>query len=237
MLLCGKLSRLLRSVLIRCQLSGLLNIPLRLLFGRLLLFGLLSQRLKRRRLVKCLRQGIEQRGADVAGHGHARSSALQQLCGERGDGGFAVGACDGQHLGVVGLGALQILQGLGKQGQLGAHPQASGLRGLPHRGHRLRRQARAFEDGTHVLRIDQTGLKGAVDEADLGQLSLQHAQLRWRLTGVDHLHLCAAAHTPTRHRQARVTQAQNQHQLVVELQHRGLTSASRSTAPPGTTAW
>jgi len=54
-------------------------------------------------------QGVEQRRPDVAGHGHALARALDQLAGERGDGGLAVGAGDGEHRGRVALGRRRLL--------------------------------------------------------------------------------------------------------------------------------
>ena len=86
-------------------------------------------------LVQRLRQGVEQGRANVASHGHALACTFQQLPRQRGDGGFAVGACDGQHLGVIGHAGLQVTQGLCKQSQLGAHPQTSSHSGVPHRRH------------------------------------------------------------------------------------------------------
>jgi hypothetical protein len=47
------------------------------------------------------RQRVEQRGADVARHGHGFPGALHQLAQQRGHSGFTVGARDGQHFGPV----------------------------------------------------------------------------------------------------------------------------------------
>jgi hypothetical protein len=47
--------------------------------------------------VEMARQRVEQRGADIAGHGHRLARALDQLARERRDRGLAIGAGDGQH--------------------------------------------------------------------------------------------------------------------------------------------
>ena len=53
-------------------------------------------------LCKC----VEQRGANIAGHGHGFARSAHQLSRKGGHGGLAVGACDGQHGGLVGLAGL-----------------------------------------------------------------------------------------------------------------------------------
>jgi hypothetical protein len=66
--------------------------------------------------VQCrMSQRVQQGRADVAGHGHRLAGALHQLPGQRGDGGLAVGAGDGQHLRAVAAVFLQIRQRLGEQ--------------------------------------------------------------------------------------------------------------------------
>ena len=170
--------------------------------------------------VQGLRQGVKQRGADVASHSHALACTLEQLASQRGDGGFAIGTGDGQYLGVISHAGLQIAECLCKQGQLGAHPQASRHGGVPHGGDRLWAQTWALEHGTHVLTFDQARIKRAMHKLHSRQLRLQRRQMRWLFARVHDLHLRTVACAPTRHRQAGVTQAQNQHRLVVELLHR-----------------
>ena len=53
--------------------------------------------------IELFAQGVQQRRADIASHGHRFSGALDQLAGQRGDGGFAVGAGDRDNFGRVAL--------------------------------------------------------------------------------------------------------------------------------------
>ena len=50
-----------------------------------------------------LRQRVEQRGADIAGHGHGFARSAHQLTSKSGHGSFAVGAGHCQHGRLVGL--------------------------------------------------------------------------------------------------------------------------------------
>ena len=60
-------------------------------------------------------QRIQQRGADIAGHGHGLAGMGHELTGQRGDGGFAIGASDGQHRRRITTGFSQGLQRHGVQ--------------------------------------------------------------------------------------------------------------------------
>ena len=71
-----------------------------------------------------LGQRVEQRWTDVAGHGHGFTGTRYQLARQRGDGGFAIGAGNRNDLGLVSLRFLHCTQGLRKQAQFAANPQA-----------------------------------------------------------------------------------------------------------------
>ncbi len=82
-------------------------------------------------------QGVEQCGANVAGHRHGLASTLHQLPGERCDRGFAIGASDGQHARcVAGAGCAGRPAGCSVQGHLAARDQANRLGCLDHQGER-----------------------------------------------------------------------------------------------------
>ena len=61
------------------------------------------------------RQRIEQRGADIAGHGHGFARALDQLARERRDRGLAIGAGDCQHRWRIPVRSAQCGKGHGIQ--------------------------------------------------------------------------------------------------------------------------
>ena len=85
-----------------------------------------------RQIVQALRQSVEQSRTDIACDGHFHAGTLKQQTGESCHRGFAVGAGDGQHFGLVRRFAVfQMFKCVGKQCQLGSAPQSLGLRRLP----------------------------------------------------------------------------------------------------------
>ena len=109
-----------------------------------------------------LRQRVEQGRADVAGHGNRLAGARDQLAGQRGDRGFAIGAGDGQHTGRIGALHVQVGQGLGKQAELATHPQAQAA-GCVHQGRGVCGcQTGAHEYGPDVGALNGIGRKIAV---------------------------------------------------------------------------
>ena len=86
-------------------------------------------------------QCVEQRRADVAGHGHAAARVLHQLARERGDGGFAVGAGHGQHGGRVAVLRTQGAQRLRIQVQFAAKAYLASASSFQNRSKRSRCEA------------------------------------------------------------------------------------------------
>ena len=112
--------------------------------------------------IQRLGQRIEQGWADVAGYGDRLAGARDQLAGQRGDRGFAVGAGDGQHAGCVGVLRVQVGQGLGKQAEFATHPQAQ-TAGCVHQGRGVCGcQTGAHKDGADVGALNGIGRKIAV---------------------------------------------------------------------------
>jgi len=164
-------------------------------------------------------QGIEQGRPDIARHRHSFAGPADQLAGEGGDRGFAVGAGHGQHFGVVAARGLQAAQRLGKQAQFTGHPQAQCARRLQNGGNVGRCESRALEHRPHVTAFNQRGIERAADKAGRRHVPLQGGQLRRRSTRVRHRHLRPAARAPARHGQAGRAQAQDQNVLVLQAVH------------------
>ena len=109
-----------------------------------------------------LRQRVEQGRADVAGHGNRLAGARDQLAGQRGDRGFAIGSGDGQHAGRVGALHVQVGQGLGKQAEFATHPQAQAAGCIHQRRGVCGCQTGAHEYGPDVGALNGIGGKIAV---------------------------------------------------------------------------
>ncbi len=77
------------------------------------------------------RQRVQQTEANVASHGDGLARLREQLTRERGCGGLAICARDGQHLGGITALSLQVTQSASEQIELTADPQANGLSRLP----------------------------------------------------------------------------------------------------------
>ena len=170
--------------------------------------------------VELFAQSVQQRRADIAGHCHGFSGALDQLAGQRGDGGFAVGAGDGNHLGRVALGVFQVKQCVGKQAQLVAAGNAARLRRANHARHRRGREAGTFQNQVKRGLIQQRRIHAGSDKLRARHLGAQARQLRRRAAGVGHRHLRARAGAPARQRQAGGAQAQNQDVFLRQIVHR-----------------
>ena len=161
-------------------------------------------------------QCVEQRRADVARHGHGLARAFHQLTGERGDGGLAVGASDGQHGRGIGMRCTQRGQGHGIQAQLTASADVVCTSRFQNRSNRLGAQPWRTIDRMQVLPLHQAGIECARHKTHLGQLLLQRGQL-WRGSAcVGHGDLCTTTHTPACHRHARGAQAEDQDVLVLQ---------------------
>ena len=167
-------------------------------------------------------QGVEQRRTDIAGHAHAQSAMLQQLTGQRGDRGLAVGAGDAQHLGRIAMGFAQALERKGKQIQFAARGQADAACGIEDRGNAGRAQARRTIDGTQALAIDQSSRECAGNKAHAGQFGLQRRQIGGGFARVGHRDLGTGTHAPACHGDARDAQTQNQHALALQVLGRAL---------------
>ena len=188
-------------------------------------------------------QRVHQRRADVAGHRHAQPGALGELRGQRGGGGLAVGASDGDDLGRVALRGLQVLQRQREQQQLALHRRAACARRVQQRRDRRiqRRQARALEHQRHA--VQQRQRERPAVELGLRHFAGQRRLLRRRLARVgDHDARRATALRPARHRESRVTQTQDQQRQVLQCIHlrfrapEQLSAASGWTGPRGTAA-
>ena len=171
---------------------------------------------------------VQQRGADVAGHGHCFARALCELARERRHGGLAIGARDGDDGGRVAALRLQIGQRLAEQVQLARHGHAAPRCFVQHGLQLGRGQAGAAQHAGHGF-IHQAGGQCAARKAHAFR---QAGALRRSLARVGHRHPIALAQAPARHRQPRKAQTQNQHVCA----HR-LTSASALPARPCTAAW
>ena len=187
--------------------------------------------LRQRASVDVRGQGVEQRRADVAGHGHRAAGMRHGVCRERRHRGFAIGAGHGQQRWPIAVRTAQCFQRHGIQVQFAsrAYPACAGS--YQYRSNLGRTQTRRAVHGRHALSFDQAGIQGACDKAHLWQLLLQYSELRRRRAGVGHRHLGAAAHTPARHRQAGSAQAQDQGVLALQRQ-RG-TAADRPASGYG----
>jgi hypothetical protein len=185
------------------------------------------------------RQRVEQRGADVAGHGHRFARALHQLAGERGDRGLAVGAGDRQHRAHSRCGSASARQAWANRPSSPA--PSPRLREPLSKQERLRGgsgpgcAARAHGGAFHQRRVEARRLtKRAMRAARLRSA----CQLGRRLAGVGHGHLRAATRRTSAPwpgpkcrpgpEPARAGRCRRVH---------GPTSASGWTGPPGTAAW
>ncbi len=167
--------------------------------------------LGQRARVDALAQRIEQRGADVARHGHAPARAFDEQAGERGDRGLAVGARDGQHGGRIAVARAQFAQRLGIQAQFALCAYLASAGSYHYRSNIRWRQARRAVHRMQRAAFDQGRVERPGKELRLRQLGTKLGELRRVLARVGHRHLRAAARAPARHRQARGAQAQDEH--------------------------
>ena len=177
-------------------------------------------------------QGVEQRGTDVAGHGHCAAGVCQGVRGERCHRRFAVGAGHGQHCRRIAMGLAQRLQCHGIQVQFASSAYSTCASSYQYRSNLGRTQTGRAVHGRHALPLHQTRIQGACDKAHPWQFLLQRGQLGRCRAGVGHRHPSAAAHAPARHRQARSPQAQNQHMLAVQRQCGAVTGSGIGAGRP-----
>ena len=172
--------------------------------------------------IQRLRQHVQQRRTDVARHSGAHARALQQQTGERGHGGFAVGAGDGQHLRVVrpDLALRQLAQREREQIQLADPSSTICLRPVAQWRELLWRQARAACDHLPGRLGQQRSVERTAAEPRRRTFGTQGSQLWWVVSRVGHRHPRALAQAPARHRQAGNSQAQDENGLVFQRGHR-----------------
>jgi hypothetical protein len=164
-------------------------------------------------------QGVEQGRADIAGHGHVPADAAQQMAGERGGGGFAVGAGDGQHGRVVGPRLGEGAQGVSKQVQLAAHRHAHGGRGVAQRRQLRGGDARAARHQRPGRARKEIGVeRDATQQRAARGHRLQRLGLRRLGARVGHGHARASRVQPARQRPPRGTEPQHEH---IALAHTG----------------
>ncbi len=154
-------------------------------------------------------QHVQRGRTDVAGHAHRVAGPLAQLAHHAGDGGLAVGAGDGDDLGLVAPLVPERLEGLGEQLDLAPHGDVASGGGRHDVGQfAVRRQPGA--DGHEVHAVEQRGAERAGHKAGIGHGGAQRGQALGRLARVGHAHARAAAGQPQRHRQAGFPQPQYQ---------------------------
>ncbi len=163
-------------------------------------------------------------GPDVAGGGHALAGAFDQQRGQRGGGGLAVGAGDGQQLrGVAALG-LQVGECGHEQIEFALHHRAARARGRQQRCDAVvgRRQARALQHALHL--VQHRHVERAAAQRHRGQRGVQRRGHRRRIVAaharIPHPHRRTLARTPRRHRQPGVTEPEHQHRLTLQRAHR-----------------
>jgi hypothetical protein len=167
-----------------------------------------------------LGQHVQQRRADVAGHGHRLAGALHQQRGHRGGGGLAVGAGDGQHAGRVAARGLQVGQRAGEQVQFAQHGDAGGA-GL---GQQRRdalvggRQPRALQH--QLAALQQRGLGRARAQRHARVLGGQCRGTGRLLARIPHRHRRAVPRAPARHGQAAGAEAQHEDGGLLQPVHR-----------------
>ena len=142
---------------------------------------------------------------------------LQQLAGQRGHRGLAIGAGDGQQLGLVAMRLGHALQGRGEQIQLATDGQANRTRGVRHGRDHVRRKAGGTVHGVQALTIHQGTGQRTAHKPRLRQLAVQQRQLGRGFAGVGHGDFGPGTHAPARHGQARSTQAQDQHAPALQV--------------------
>ncbi|CFO00707.1 Uncharacterised protein [Bordetella pertussis] len=166
-------------------------------------------------LVQRIHQRGQRGGADIAGRARAHPACLDQLPGQRGDGGLAIGASDRQH-------ARTILSGFGQAGQRAgeqldlAHHFHVALTGLLQQfaGRRLvRHQSRAQHDLRHTVEQVRGELLAAaqpVFDRGIGQRRLQRGQPSRLRARVRHAQGRTLAGVPARGGHARLAQSEDQ---------------------------
>ena len=164
--------------------------------------------------VDALRQGIEQRRADIAGHSHRFARMLHQPPGEGGDRGLAVGPRDGQQGRCIAMRRQQRTQGHRIQAQFAFSAYSTSASSYKYRSNFGRTESRRAVHRRQALALNQRGPEGSRDKTHLGQLPLQQKQLRRSLARVSHGDLGTAAHAPARHGQARSAQPQDENVLA-----------------------
>ena len=164
-------------------------------------------------------QGVEQRRADIAGHCHGFPCTLDELAGQRGHGGFAVGAGDADELGRIGLVLFQAGQRLREQAQFVAAGNALRACRRHHAADRSGRQTRAFQQHVEMFTVQQCAIHGGMDEPGVRHAAVQGGELRRRRPCIGHGDTGTAAGAPARQRQAGSAQPQNQNVLIRQVFH------------------
>lgn len=160
---------------------------------------------------------VERRRADVAGHTDGLAGTLGQRARERRRGGLAVGTRDGQHTRRVGLRGLEASQRARKQFDLAPDGHRAFAGGGKQRSDvRIqRRQAGADRHQRHAFQ--QRCGKRAAHEFGVRHVGAQGRQVGRRLARIGHAHARTVAGAPACHGEARLAQAEHQHEGRVEF--------------------
>ena len=152
-------------------------------------------------LVEHFAQGVEQRRANIAGHGHRFAGTLNQLARERGHGGFAVRAGDADDLGRIRPVFFQVSQRLREQAELVAagNPLRLSRRDNPADGGW--RQTRTFQHQVKSRARQQRRVHGGMHKDGGWHAGLQTCQLRRHRPCVSYRDVRTAAAAPACQRQ------------------------------------
>ena len=170
-------------------------------------------------------QRIQHTQADIAGNHGFQTCIHADLPDQRGHGGFAVGAGDGNDF------RIPATDGLRKQFNVAHHRQSTG-----HGIHDRRRcQRHTGADHRQVAVGKGVFVKRAGKDFGVSQLVAQLVQMRWLLAAIGDTHLGATRMQPARGREAGFTHSENDDFLAGVIHC--LTAVSMSTNQSAPTRW